>query len=225
MEILWKIIPVLAAVVASAKILYELALGGRGRLREEYRFAHDFMQQLKNEPDMHPFVRDKGYQAIAGDASLSAEEVAYLLSLENPGRALRDYALGRPYLEHLTARGNLRLDFRPEYKSAYARGWRKVLYGGLYFGLASTSFAPLYFSAALGMSAMQSLAVFLAGLPICFWLARTALTAAVRVHRAEKLVKNQARHSQRIVIAPARPASARLVSKQTAASAYESSYG
>lgn len=61
----------------------------------------DFLQEVNSNKQLHPFLREKGYQAIAGDKQIGANEIEYLLSLKGPERALRDYVLGRPYLEHL----------------------------------------------------------------------------------------------------------------------------
>ncbi len=75
----------------------EFRLARHGRLREEYRFAREFLTDLMSPAGMHPFVRRKGYQAIAGDTRLSAAEIEYLLNLDDGARALKDYVLGRKY--------------------------------------------------------------------------------------------------------------------------------
>ena len=45
----------------------------------------------------------------------STAEIEYLVSLERSDRALRDYVLGLPYLEHLPEVGNLEIAFKKKY--------------------------------------------------------------------------------------------------------------
>lgn len=195
-----KVLPVLATIAGAAKILYEIPISARSRLREEYKFAREFMQELRQDPEMHPFVREKGYQAIAGDRSLSADEVAYVLSLQNPEQALRDYVLARPYLEHRHRSGNIGLGFRAKYQRPWSRMWRKMAYSTLYFLLAALAFSPFLFSKVFGLTGSQ-IFVALGVYVITFgWFAWQALIAAARIFRAEKLVKNQSRHTCRIIL-------------------------
>lgn len=207
-EMVLKTLSVLVAIVGAAKIIYELVLGGRGRLREEYKFGKEFLSALEENPKMHPFLKEKGYQAIAGDRRLSAVEVEYILSLQNSDRALSDYVLGRSYLEHLQVKGDLQLNFRPKYKSRMSRGWRKVVYFSTYFVLAFLAFSPILISKFLGGDLPKTFVVF--GLSLVGFgpFALMALMAGARISRAERLVKNQSKHTQKIVLKDV--ASARL---------------
>ncbi|MFL9898833.1 hypothetical protein PQR71_11815 [Paraburkholderia fungorum] len=94
-------------------------------MRDEYKFAKDYLEDQSKNPKMHPFLRELGCRAIAGDERLTAEEVEYLLSLTNPDRALKDYVMGRPYLAHLPTGGNLKVNFREKFRKAFPRKWRQ----------------------------------------------------------------------------------------------------
>ena len=67
------------SAVATWKVIIELLRGRQGRLREEYIFAKAFFEHVQSEPNLHPFLKEKGYQAIAGDPTLTAAEIEYLL--------------------------------------------------------------------------------------------------------------------------------------------------
>lgn len=194
----------LTGVVGAAKIIYELSIGGRGRLREEYRFAKEFMDALEENPRIHPFLKEKGYQAVAGDRSLAASEIEYLLSLQKPDRAVRDYVLGRHYLEHLQSAGNLQLSFRGKYKNSWSRKWRKGIYFLVYLVLAILAILPMLTPTLFGSEPSQvvvALSFCLVGFGPFAWM---AVTAAARIHRAEYIVKHQSKHTQRILMKSAR---------------------
>jgi hypothetical protein len=89
MEIIFKVATFLFGAVGATKIYYELTNKGKGQLRDEYRFSKEFLQEVADNPAMHPFLKEKGYQALAGDHRLSAAEVEYLLSLQKPDQVNR----------------------------------------------------------------------------------------------------------------------------------------
>jgi len=203
-DTVFKLAAAVAAVVGAAKVIIELSIGGRGRLREEYRFAKEFMDALEENPRIHPFLKEKGYQAIAGDRSLAASEIEYLLSLQKPDRAIRDYVLGRLYLEHLQSAGNLQLGFRGKYKNSWSRNWRKGSYFLVYLVLAILAISPALTPTLFGTEPGQvvvALSFCLVGFGPFAWM---ALMAAARIHRAELIVKNQLKHTQRILMKSAR---------------------
>ncbi|UGQ44798.1 hypothetical protein [Massilia endophytica] len=195
-----KIVSTLLAVVGAARIMYELAMGRHHRMRDEYRFARDFLTAIKEEPDMHPFVREKGYHAIAGDRSIGSEAIEYLISLQRPERALKDYVLGRSYIEHLPSSGNLQIEFRPKYYTSFSRTWRKWTYGVLYFVLAFVAFVPLVFSGVLGLALGQTVLLFLLCLVTFGSCSFLALKEAASIYRAEMLVSHQDKHVQQIIV-------------------------
>lgn len=122
-----KIVTALVAIFGAGKALYEAIAGNKSRLREEYKFARDFLTEVDSEKNLHPFAVEKGYQAIAGTASIKSEEVAYILTLENSARCLRDFVLSRKYIEHLNTAGNLQIAFADKYRRPWSRTWRKAV--------------------------------------------------------------------------------------------------
>ena len=181
------------AVVGGGKIIYDIYSGRTGRAREEYRFAKEFLKDA--EGDLHPFLRDKGFKALSGNNLITPEEASYLVDLKDPVRALKDFSLGRDYLELSRDTPRHFISFKKKYSSAWSRQWRKTVFTILYFILAMTALSPLIFSRAFG-GVYPALSYFMLfgiifGMPSVMFL-----RSAVRIHRAEKLEKNQARHKQ-----------------------------
>lgn len=199
-DIVVKIGTFFIGLAGVAKLLYELQTGNRGRMRDEYRFAREFFTDKSADGNMHPYLREKGYQAIAGDTRLSADEIEYLLSLKGAHRALKDYVLGRAYLDHFPQHGDLQIDFKEKYKRPWARRIRKYTYGAAYAALSFMATSPLILSQLLFKRSTDMLAAscltFIMFIPYA-WL---SLRSAVRIDRAEKLVLHQDKHTKAIVI-------------------------
>lgn len=199
-DFVWKAGTLLFGVIGAGKILYDLSLGKRSRMRDEFNFAKAFLDVVRSDPNLHPYLREKGYAAIAGDANLSADQVEYLLTLLKPERALRYFVLGRPYLDHLPDSGDLQIEFKPKYRKIWSRKWRLYLYLGLYFVLAFASFSPLVFSSFLGLNITGILGLTIMSSGTCLPSALLAMKSAIRIDRAEKLVENQHKHTQRVLL-------------------------
>lgn len=67
----------------------ELFWGSRNSLREEYKFAKSFFDDLGKQPNMHPYARQKGLEAITGNPSLPYGVIEYLLTLHDPANVLK----------------------------------------------------------------------------------------------------------------------------------------
>jgi hypothetical protein len=199
-DLIFKLAMVCVSLVGAAKGLYELSIGRRSKLRDEYKFAQDFLTDVEQQADMHPYLKEKGYQAIAGDSKISGAQVEYLLSLTGPERALRDFVMGKEYLEHLPDSGNLQIKFKKKYERKWSRRWRMYSYVTLYFLFFFAGFAPLVFSSYLHLSGQNMLMAFVAsfsGFVPYGWL---FLRSAAKIYRAQMLVDHQDRHTQRIVL-------------------------
>jgi hypothetical protein len=198
-DLIFKAATVIIGSIGAWKVVYELSIGRRGRMREEYKFAKDFLDQVKNG-EMHPFVREKGFQAIAGDARLRAKEVEYLLSLEEPARALKDYVIGRPYLEHVGSE-MIQIRLKGKYQRTLYRKFRMYSYGALYFALAFLAFFPLFVSTTMfkepGQLLTTLIVFFIAAAPNAW----SALDNSMRIYRAGELAKNQRKYTTKIVVA------------------------
>ncbi|PSB27119.1 hypothetical protein [Chlorogloea sp. CCALA 695] len=191
-ETIIKIIGAIVGIFGAGKIIYDITTGKKSRLREDYKFAKEFLEDLKNNPDLHPFAVEKGYHAIAGSTIVSSKEIAYILSLKNSGKCLNDYVLSRKYLQTLDTKGDLRLAFSKKYSSAWSRWLRKGIYFFLYIFCACVAIIPIFFPKYLTVLIITTLV-------FGYW-AVIALNSYVRIYRGEQLVKHQQRHTQMILL-------------------------
>lgn len=191
-ETIIKIIGAIVAIFGAGKIIYDITTGRKSRLREEYKFAKEVLDDLKNNPDLHPFVVEKGYHAIAGSTIFSSEDIAYILSLKNPGKCLNDYVLSKEYLQTLKTNGDLRLAFSKKYSSYWSRWLRKKIYLILYIVCAGMAIIPIFLP--------KSLSLIVTSTPAFGYWAVIALNSYIRIDRGEKLVKHQQRHTQMILL-------------------------
>ncbi len=185
----------LIAAAAIGKFVYEISIGHVSHRRESYKFAKDFLEFEQQSNNIHPYVLEKGYQAIAGKTRMNMAETKYLISLKNGDRALRDYILGRQYLEHRPDAGNLQITFKENYTTRWSRKWGAKLYIASYFISCIAAFSPLIFNVILFKNARDAFSVF--GLCIIFLLpiAYFSIKAWSRIYRAEVLVKDQEQYS------------------------------
>lgn len=199
-NIIFKVATLALGVVGMGQLFYKLALDRKGRMRDEYKFARDFLEDKSKTERMHPFLREIGYRAIAGDERLCADEVEYLLSLKNSDRALRDYVMGKKYMTHLPCGGNLQISFKKKYRRPWTLKYMQIGYLALYILLATLALGPFLFSKFLFKDIRDMLLVSCFSLVVFGPYAWLSLNAAVRVHCAERLVANQAQHTQNILI-------------------------
>lgn len=57
-ELFAKLVTVAGSVFALYKVIAEFVISKKSRLREEFKFIKEFINDLK--PDTHPFVIEKG---------------------------------------------------------------------------------------------------------------------------------------------------------------------
>jgi hypothetical protein len=196
-----KLGALLLGAISTLKLTSDWLYGSQGRLREEYKFAKEFLNHLSEEPLMHPFLKQKGYQAIAGDTQLTALEIEYLLTLHDSARALKDYVLGRLYLKHFATAAESQITFLPKYKARWPRLWRKTLYFILYMLFFSCAFSPLLLPTLKSLQSIHELGLLAITFTLFMPPGFLALRAGVRITRAEALVANQHKHSQGILLA------------------------
>ena len=120
----------------------------RGLLREEYKFAKGFFEDVVKSPAMHRFPRMKGYQAIAGIHTLPPAIIQHLMDFPDPVIALSDYAVSKGYLKDIPTLNRRRLDFkRPMFSTEARRNfWHRAF---TFLGISFYTFAcaPLLFGA------------------------------------------------------------------------------
>ncbi len=152
-QIILGLIGVPFALFKVSKDRFDVSIGKQSQRREEYKFAKDFLEEIKNNPNMHPFAREKGYKAIAPDKQpgvglrdkLGAKEIEYLLAdKNNPELALNNYILGRRYLENIFDNETPKIAFKKEYEVNWSRGVHKNICFTLYWIFGFFAFAPLF---------------------------------------------------------------------------------
>lgn len=190
-----KIVGAAVAIATSMFTLWQLAKNDRqgkwGRMREEYKFAKEFLVELQTTPVMSDFQKAKGYQAISGFQGMGVKEGDYLMSLKEPARAMDRYVLGFDYVEHNPARETEQIQLLKKYQPKLARNWRKAFYIATYAMCVFFAVAPLltarFFGTqwgVLAMSVVTCLIVFIPG-------AWVSLQSLAKIIAAERLVNNQ----------------------------------
>ncbi|MDO8253172.1 hypothetical protein AAEH84_06895 [Shewanella indica] len=197
-EIALRLATAVLGIFGAAKIVYDFSLGSRAKLREEYRFAKEFFNDLNQKPKPHPFVIEKGYLAIARTDLISEKEIDYILSLENPSHSLKAYILSRKYLSHLDVIKGNKIEFSEKYKNRWSRTWRKAIYITLYVIFGFLSMSPLIFNQYLESETNEIIYFSVITLPAFGWIALKNIYSFTKIYRAEKLVDNQKKHTNLI---------------------------
>lgn len=189
-----KIATVVIAFIGGCILLWrankELFFGSRNSLREEYKFAKAFFDDLEKQPKMHPYVRQKGFQGIAGNQSLSPTVIEYLLTLHDPATVLNDYVFSCKLLEHSPVAGTKQIRFKNAYSDESRRKNLKWIYVAIYGASYTIAVSPILAGQWGLLSKSLSFGLLLITLP---FLAATvaSIQASRRMHCAERLVNNQ----------------------------------
>lgn len=168
----------------------QFLMGRRGGLREEYKFAKNFLDDLANEPNMHIFARQKGFQAIAGDPRLPTALTEHILKLSNPVVALQDYVFARGYLKFHPDIEIRKIDFRSFSSKPKIRKYLGNLYFTAFLICYLIVVSPYFFWAFNLLSPVNAAKFFVVVLPfllLAIWAARENM----QLRRAEKLVEMQ----------------------------------
>ncbi|WP_156369676.1 hypothetical protein [Duganella sp. Leaf126] len=168
----------------------EIFFGSRNSLREEYKFAKTFFEDLDATPDMHPHARQKGFHAIAGTTSIPYKEIEFLLTFKNHESVLSDYVIARDLLIYTPGNSKYQIDFRPMYAKPSRRDRLQKLYL-IGFGLSyAIAVLPL-----LGWTWKQLSIQFvfaLAPVSVAFLFGTYhCAKASIKLKRAERLVSAQ----------------------------------
>jgi hypothetical protein len=185
-DLLIKAAVALFGAITAAKLLHEWMNSDRGRLREEYGFARTFLKEVAEDSQMHPYLIETGYQAIAGARNVTAEEVRGILGLV-PNVPVTDYVYARDLLQFdksLPAP----FQFKPRYREESCRRRLKQLHLALYI---VTAAIPVWLWVLVAMRVVHPAnGLLLSGvLALGFWpVAYIALRAGARIARAERIV-------------------------------------
>lgn len=182
-------------IVGAAKGLFDLSIGRKSKLREEYNFAKKFLDDIDDNVEIHPYLREKGYQAIAGDTKISAKEMEYLLSLTSPNEAVKDYVAGRNYLEHLSVSKEYQIRFKKKYEARWSRKWRMYGYLVAYILCVFFGTAPLIFASLLHLQLNDSILLFSVSAVVFGPYAWSFLSSGQQIGKASRLVSRQYKRS------------------------------
>jgi len=190
------IVAALGTVIGVFKIINEMLTNSKAKLREEYRFAKEFLGDLQNSA-LHPIAVERGYYALAGTRSIKIAEIKYLLDLTSPDLKLRDYVYSRRYVE-VNADGS-RVDFRRKYNARSSRYWRKTVHLLMYGISTLIAVSPLMLVAPLHLD--PKFMTFTAITLPCFgFFAVDGLRSCTKILCAERLVREQQKHTPMILL-------------------------
>lgn len=188
-----KAVGILLATIYGAIRSRDLFLNKKNRLREEALFANDFIKM--DDGTLHPFVREKGYQAIAGSKWISADEVAYILTLKDSEQCLNMYVRGKYYLDFACKNGSQKFQYKEKYRKKYAIAWRKKLYFFMYVLFAFLALFPFIFSKSLGFGFENVVKALLITMPIFGIYAWFFLDLNIKLNSTKNLVEKQEFHT------------------------------
>jgi hypothetical protein len=187
--------PVAIGVIGLLPLLKKMIIRSNESLRAEYIFAKEFLTDIENIPKMHPFTKEKGYQALANNQKIHSEEAEFLLTLTNPVNTLRNFILGREYLELANDSGNKYICFSSKYKLTSSRKWHKLKYTFFYFLFVSLASTPIFISIWIPMNSIQFGIFILVTLSIFCSFAWLSLRKVAYMQNAEALISTQENES------------------------------
>ncbi|NOQ79577.1 MAG: hypothetical protein GQ546_09275 [Gammaproteobacteria bacterium] len=194
-----KLIGAFVAIFSIWRVIYEIRIGRKKHLREEYEFAKKFLNEV-HEDNIHPYPLEKGYQAIAGTSTVKAYEIEYILSLKDPVQCLKDYVLSKQLMEKIETKGDLKLTFKSKYINSWSRNWRKSIYFLWYMFFAFIALGPFLLQSHLNTSLSVMAIQLIFTIPFGGFYAWSAANAFLKIKRGEHLVENQKKHTQRVII-------------------------
>jgi hypothetical protein len=195
MENIFKAATAIAAVIGGARVIYEFTLGTHSRLRDEYRFAKEFLHDLcetDTSKKLQPLAIERGYYALAGTRTIPAQDIAYLIELRDPDKRLKDYVLSRVYVEFDSASHRIR--YRKKYRHSLSRLWRKGCWLLTYLTASVLAMSPLLIAGPLQAGA-QFMLWSLVTIPLFGLAAGHALRNFFAIGRGEALVNEQQKHT------------------------------
>jgi len=190
-ELILRLAPILVAVIGVPPLLYNWIMARKGHLRDEFKHAQQFLEDLHSKPDMPQFAKEKGLLALAGNRHVDPKLILHVLDFPSPVRALNDLVRGWRYLELVESSAGNRIDFRPKYRARWRRTWRKVFYSIAYFSLAFMVFSPLLLAAYLNMTTPQLIESMLFSVGCGAPYAYLCMDTVGELYRAEALVTTQ----------------------------------
>ncbi|WP_050907561.1 hypothetical protein [Vibrio harveyi] len=191
--ILLKAIAAFVPLVAAMLGILNFRFSRRSAMIAEYNHAKSF---LKDCNGLHPYAKDLGYYTIAGTSHVDSSEIEYVLSLQNPVKALKCYVAGRKYFVPFQELKYPKIQFRQKYVSSFKRAFLLNFYKVLYFVFAFIAMSPLIFSQLINVDWLFSNFALVAFSSIAFvFFAIWMLYLHVGLYFAEWLYDSQETHA------------------------------
>ena len=191
-----QVLPIVSTAIFAAATLWlsikQYLSNNKSVLREEYKFAKSFFEEVAQNPLMHQFPRLKGYQAIAGIHTLPPAIIKHLMDFADPVDALNDYSFSKSYLKDTPSLNRRRLNFASRFLSTEKKQiiWRWTFFAGsLAFYI--FAFTPLFFATLELMSVRDAGYISILTFPIGIFLTVALLRESIQIRRAMHLIKNQ----------------------------------
>ncbi|MEM5372838.1 hypothetical protein V4C53_43515 [Paraburkholderia azotifigens] len=200
LKITLQILGTLVALVGIPKVYLDSSIASRSRLRDDYKFAKEYLSDVHGEESMHRYLREKGSQAITGKRDADPEHVEFLLSLVKPSKALHLYAAGKQCLETSYANGNRYLE-NPNrsgvvslvFKNRFQKRWKRNFVRWFFFLLYCVPASSLMWAPGLIRHVVddvdRQLALVVAWFPIAILLGWFLISKAKRITWAALLMK------------------------------------
>jgi hypothetical protein len=182
-------VAVITVALAIWKLRGELFRAHRGNLREEYKFAKEFLDAYFKDPkSMHTYTKQKGFAALVGGNHIDSGVVEYLLTIVNPVLSIERFVVGKKYLVHQPTAGDEEVAFTNRYLKKGRRGFLKAVSLALLISFYSTAVCPLFLNLFHVITNAQLVTTFPITLAVFMPLSALALKPGVRINRAEALV-------------------------------------
>ena len=189
---LWaKIAAVCFGAITTWNVIVGLLKGRKSQLRDEYRFAREFIADLEGVAKESPFLQQKGCYALTGNATVEFPALQYMLGLSNPERSIRDYSFGYAYIEHVVTAQDAQIRFKRKFQSWRKRFVIKIIFLLSYLATYFLGFSPLLLHSFKMWGPTSPLPTFFVTASIFLPAAYFSIKAGVRLRRAEKLIEHQ----------------------------------
>ncbi|TMP87265.1 hypothetical protein CWC05_09235 [Pseudoalteromonas ruthenica] len=190
MELIIKAVSFFGSLIAIWRVFFSMKKASQKQLKDDFQFAKGFLPEADS---MHQYTKIKGYQALAGSESVYANEVEYILTLENPVQCLKDFVLSK----QLFQRDKYTTSFKFKFRGRYAlKPYRTILAIWYFFWYVVTAFiavSPLILPGFITSGIEQGAIYAMFTLPLGGFYAWLSLTALLKLVRAKRLMDTQAR--------------------------------
>lgn len=134
---------IFAIFISIYKLYSDIYLTKKSQCREEYDFAKKFLKE--KDEKLHPFVLEKGYQAISGSSKLTNETIARLLSLKNCTQIIKNIVFSHFFLNISISDDILLVKFKKPYNVGFIRKIIINFFRLSYCFAFITAFYPIFF--------------------------------------------------------------------------------